>query len=74
MEWQFYSFFAIKKWGANEGLVRRLNARGGLLLATLPHVDANTSVFTTFKREGEGRWYINLDSYRIGKSKALQAH
>ena len=53
--------------------MRRLNARGGLLLATLPHVDANTSVFTTFKKKGEGRWYINLDSYRIGKSKALQA-
>ena len=74
MEWQSYSYFAIRIWGANGGLVRRLNARGGLLLATLPHVDANTSVFTTFKREGGGRWYINLDSYRIGKSKALQAH
>ena len=73
MEWQSYSYFAIRIWGANGGLMRRLNARGGLLLATLPHVDANTSVFTTFKREGEGRWYINLDSYRIGKSKALQA-
>ena len=54
--------------------MRRLNARGDLLLATLPHVDANTSVFTTFKKEGGGRWYINLDSYRIGKSKARQAH
>ena len=26
MEWQSYSYFAIRIWGANGGLIRRLNA------------------------------------------------